>query len=138
VSWTAPASATGYDVQERLNGGSWTTIASNTAATSISRPGTTSGSYTYQVSAKNTSGSRGWAASSAVTVDTTYGVVPDVPASLTVPATSATGSVTISWSAASLATTYVLQQSGNGGTTWSAAYNGSGTSTAIAGLVDGS
>ncbi|QRP64039.1 fibronectin type III domain-containing protein [Rhodanobacter sp. FDAARGOS 1247] len=138
VSWTAPASATGYDVQERLNGGSWTTIASNTAATSISRPGTTSGSYTYQVSAKNTSGSRGWAASSAVTVDTTYGVVPDVPVSLTVPATSATGSVTISWSAASLATTYVLQQSGNGGTTWSAAYNGSGTSTAIAGLVDGS
>ncbi|MDW2981379.1 MAG: hypothetical protein WBG81_09410 [Rhodanobacter sp.] len=138
VSWTAPASATGYDVQERVNGGAWTTIASNTAATSISRPGTSSGSYTYQVSARNAYGNRGWAASAAVTVDTTYGVVPTAPASLSVPASSSTGSATLSWSAASLATSYTLQQSGNGGVSWSTAYTGSGTSAALAGLADGS
>ena len=39
VSWTAPTSATTYAVQERLNGGAWATIASSTAATSISRSG---------------------------------------------------------------------------------------------------
>ena len=138
VSWTASASATGYDVQERVNGGSWTTIASNTAATSISRPGTSSGSYTYQVSAKNAHGTRGWAASAAVAVDTTYGVVPDMPASLSVPASSSTGSAMLSWSTASLATSYTLQQSGNGGVSWSTAYTGSGTSAALAGLADGS
>ena len=138
VSWTAPASATGYDVQERLNGGAWATIASNTAATAISRPGTISGSYTYQVSAKNAYGSRGWAASAAATVDTTYGVVPTAPASLTVPASSSTGSATLSWSASSLTTSYTLQQSSNGGTNWSAAYTGSGTSAAVSGLANGS
>lgn len=138
VSWTAPASATGYDVQERVNGGAWTTIAGNTGATAISRPGTSSGSYTYQVSAKNAYGSRGWAASAAVAVDTTYGVIPTAPASLTVPASSSTGSATLSWSASSLTTSYTLQQSSNGGTNWSAAYTGSGTSAAVSGLANGS
>jgi len=138
VSWTASASATGYDVQERVNGGAWTTIASNTATTAISRPGTSSGSYTYQVSAKNAYGSRGWAASAAVTVDTTYGVVPTAPTSLTVPASSSTGSATLSWSASSLTTSYTLQQSSNGGTSWSAVYSGSGTSAALTALADGS
>lgn len=138
VSWTAPASATGYDVQERVNGGAWTTIASSTTATAISRPGTSSGSYTYQVSAKNTYGSRGWAASAAVTVDTTYEVVPTAPASLAVPASSSTGGATLSWSASSFTTSYTLQQSSNGGTSWTAAYTGSGTSAVVSGLVNGS
>lgn len=138
VSWTAPVGTTGYDVQERLNSGAWTTIASNTVATAISRPGTTSGSYTYQVSATNTYGSRGWAASAAVAVDTTYGVVPTAPASLTVPASSNTGGVTLSWSASNLTTRYVVEQSSNGGTSWSGIYNSSGTSTTLSGLADGS
>jgi len=71
VSWSATVSATSYDVQEAVNNGAWTTIASGTTATSISRPGTSSGSYTYQVQASNAYGTRGWATSSAVTVDTT-------------------------------------------------------------------
>lgn len=49
VSWTAVTGATGYTVQESLNGGAWSTIATNTTATSISRPGTTTGSYTVSV-----------------------------------------------------------------------------------------
>ena len=137
VSWTA-AGATGYDVQERVAGGSWSTIASNTPATSISRPGTSSGSYSYQVSAKNGYGTRGWAVSGTVTVDTTYGVVPTTPGSLSVPASSSTGGATLSWGSASLATSYTLQQSGNGGTSWGTVYTGSGTSAALGGLADGS
>jgi hypothetical protein len=123
---------------ERLNGGAWTTIASGTQATSISRPGTTSGSYTYQVSASNPYGSRGWAGSGAVTVDITYGVLPTAPASLTVPASSNNGSATLSWSAANLTTHYVVNQSADGGASWSALYDGAATSTALSGLADGS
>ena len=138
VSWTAPATASAYMVQESLNGGAWTTIASSTAATSISRPGTTSGSYTYQVAAYNNYGTRGWAGSSAVTVDTTYGVLPTAPASLTVPASSNTGGATVSWSASNLTTRYVVEQSSNGETSWTGIYNSSGTSTVVSGLADGS
>jgi len=138
VSWTAPAGATSYDVQERLGSGSWTAVASGTTATSISRPGTTSGSYTYRVSAKNSHGTRGWATSGAVTVDTTYGVLPAVPASLTVPATSSTGAATLSWGAVTLATRYVVEQSANGGTSWSGVYDGTATSKALSGLANGS
>jgi len=138
VSWTAPATASAYMVQERLNGGAWTTIAASTAANAISRPGTTSGSYTYQVAAYNSYGTRGWAGSNAVTVDTTYGVLPTAPASLTVPASSNTGSATLSWGASNLTTRYVVEQSSNGGTSWTGIYNSSGTSTALSGLADGS
>ncbi|HWX65436.1 MAG TPA: hypothetical protein VNZ27_03310 [Rhodanobacter sp.] len=138
VSWTAPATASAYMVQERLNGGAWTTIAASTAANAISRPGTTSGSYTYQVAAYNNYGTRGWAGSNAVTVDTTYGVLPTAPAGLTVPASSNTGGATLSWSASNLTTRYVVEQSSNGGTSWTGIYNSSGTSTAVSGLADGS
>jgi len=137
VTWTAPASATGYDVQESVDGGAWATIASSTTATSISRPGTTSGSYNYQVSAKNVYGSRGWAASSAVTVDTTYGVLPAAPTPLTVPSTSNTGGASLSWGVADLATRYVVEQSSDGGTSWADIYNDSGTSTMVSGLANG-
>jgi YD repeat-containing protein len=138
VSWTAPATATSYDVQERLNGGTWNTIASAITATSISRPGNASGSYTYQVEANSAYGTRGWASSTAVTVDTIYGVLPAAPASLAVPASSNTGSVTVSWSATSLTTRYVVEQNVNGGSSWTAIYNGGNTSTGVAGLADGS
>ncbi|MEY2159389.1 MULTISPECIES: hypothetical protein [unclassified Rhodanobacter] len=138
VSWTAPATATNYNVQESLNGGAWTTIASATVSTSIGRPGNVSGSYTYQVAANSAYGNRGWAASVAVTVDTTYGVLPAAPASLSVPASSNNGSATLSWGATSLTTRYVVEQSSNGGTNWTSIYNGTGTSTAVSGLADGS
>jgi hypothetical protein len=138
VSWTVSASATAFDVQESLNGGAWSTIASGTPGTSISRPGTTSGSYTYQVSSSNSYGSRGWSGSGAVTVDTTYGVLPNAPASLSVPASSNNGSATLSWSATSLTTHYVVNQSADGGASWSALYDGAATSTALSGLADGS
>ncbi|MGN6656008.1 MAG: hypothetical protein ACTHJ9_11800 [Rhodanobacter sp.] len=139
VSWTAPATATAYAVQERLGNGAWTTIASSTPATSISRPGTASGSYTYQVAASNAhDGTRGWAASGAVTVNTDYGVVPSPLPSYTVPATNSTGGVTLSWTASAPVTQYTLQQSSDGGTSWSTVYAGLATSAALSGLADGS
>jgi YD repeat-containing protein len=139
VTWSASPSATGYTVQEALNGGAWTTIASNTTATSISRPGNANGSYTYQVESLNSYGTAGWSATSAaVVVNTTFGVMPTPTPTLTVPATNNTGSPTISWSAASPVTGYTLQQSANGGTSWTMVYSGTGTSVTLTGLAAGS
>ena len=138
VSWTAAAGATGYTVQESLNGGVWNIVATNITATSISRPGTTTGSYTYQVEANGAYGAAGWSATSAaVSVNTAYGVVPTPAPTLTVPATSSTGSATVSWTAASPVTGYALQQSSNSGGTWTPAYSGTATSAALTGLANG-
>lgn len=139
VSWSASSSATGYTVQESFNGGAWATIATNTTSTSLSRPGTTTGSYTYQVEASNSYGTAGWSATSAaVTVNTAFGVVPTPTPTLTVPSTNNTGSQAISWSAASPVTSYTLQQSTNGGTSWTTVYSGTSTSTTLTGLASGS
>ena len=140
VSWSASAGANTYIVQEAVNGGAWTTIASGITQTSITRPGTTSGSYTYRVAAYNrtVSGAAGWGTSAAVTVNTNYGVMPSTPTGLSVPSTSNNGVVTISWNASTpQITNYVLQQSLNGGT-WSTVYNGTGTSVTLSGLGNGS
>ncbi|OOG55428.1 hypothetical protein B0E48_12295 [Rhodanobacter sp. C03] len=123
VSWTAPAGATSYAVQESLNGGAWTTIASNTTATSISRPGTTYGTDAYQVSASNAYGNRGWTASAFV-----YVLPP--PGTVSFSANPNNGNYTVSWGAVSAATSYTLQESVNGGA-WTMAYTGSGTSAAM-------
>ncbi|WNL46179.1 hypothetical protein RKE25_00675 [Dyella sp. BiH032] len=138
VSWTAPMSATSYDVQEALNGGAWVTIAADTTALSISRPGTASGNYTYQVQAKNSHGTRGFVTSSVVKVDTTYGVVPPAPTSLAVPAASADGNAALSWASVSQITHYVVQQSSDGGSNWSNVYDGTATTAALSGLANGS
>lgn len=140
VSWSASAGANTYTVQEAVNGGAWTTIASGTTQTSITRPGTTSGSYTYRVAAYNrtVSGAAGWGTSAAVTVNTNYGVMPSTPTGLSVPSASNNGVATISWNASTpQVTNYVLQQSLNGGT-WSTVYNGTGTSVTLSGLGNGS
>lgn len=139
VTWSAPAGANTYTVQEAVNGGAWTTIASGTATNSISRLGTTSGSYTYRVEAFNrtVAGSAGWGTSAAVTVNTSYGVVPSTPANLTVPSANYTGTVTISWGASTpIVTGYTLQQKLSNGN-WTTVYSGTGTSATLSGLGNG-
>ncbi|WP_430392069.1 hypothetical protein [Dyella sp. 20L07] len=133
VTWTAPVSTASYDVQEQVNGGAWVTVVGDTTLNSITRPGTSSGSYKYQVRAKNGYGDRGWVVSSAVIVDTTLGDPPPAPTTITVPATSYDGSVTISWSSAARATRYVLTQSPGG----SAVYDGPNTSVTLSNLASG-
>lgn len=56
---------------------------------------------------------------------------------LSVPASSATGSYTVSWNATSDTTSYTLQEQVNGGA-WSTIYTGSSTSMARSGKGDGS
>ena len=136
VSWTASTNASTYTVQEAVNGGAWTTIGTQ-AATSITRPGTTSGTYTYHVEALDASGVTGGfgPVSNPVTVNTA--LLPSPTPTLSVPASTTTSSATISWTAASPVTTYTLQESANGGSTWTTVYSGTSTSAAVSGLADG-
>ena len=72
-----------------------------------------------------------------VTKDLSPPPPPATPASISVPASSSTGSVTVSWASSDGATSYTLQQQLNGGS-WTQAYSGSATSKALSGLGDGS
>ena len=141
VSWTTPTGANTYDLQVSTDGGNtWTALATGTASTSFPQPGNVSGSYIYRVQSHNrtVSGTAGWGTSSPVTVNTNYGVTPTPTPTLTVPATSYNGNATISWTAATPITSYMLQQSSNGGSTWTTVYSGTGTSVALTGLANGS
>ena len=111
VSWGSVSSAGSYTLQQRINGGGWTTVSAS-AAQSWNASGEASGSYGYQVQACNAVGCGPW---SAVGTDTV--TLPPIPAtpSLSVPSTNATGSYTVSWAGVTNATSYNLQQQVNGG-----------------------
>jgi hypothetical protein len=141
VSWSAPAGANTYDLQLSTDGGNtWTALATGTPNTSFPQPGNVSGTYIYRVQSHNrtVSGTAGWGTSPTVTVNTNYGVTPKPTPTLTVPATSYNGNATISWTAATPITSYVLQQSSNGGSTWTTVpTTGTNTSTTVTGLTNG-
>lgn len=142
ISWAASVGASAddslhYTLQESLNGGAWTT-AGTTGTTSMTRPGTTTGTYTYRVQAFNGWGTEGWSATSAaVNVNTAYGVVPTPSPTFSVPATNNTGTQVISWTASSPVTAYTLQQSTNYGSSWTTVYSGTNTSTTLTNLQSG-
>ena len=111
ISWGQVTTATSYTLQESVNNGAWSTVASPTAA-NYSRTGRANGSYKYQVRACNASGCSAWRASSTITVL----MPPPVPASLSVPTvTNTNGVIELSWSASATATEYTLQEQKNGG-----------------------
>lgn len=132
VSWAASSTATSYTLQQSLNGGAWGNVYSG-AATSTTRPVTTTGSYTFQVQACNASGCSAWKGSTAVAVTIPPASAPPISA----PSSNNTGSYTVSWTGVSGATSYTLQEQVNGGgwTTvqssgggvWGATGHGNGT-----------
>jgi len=62
------------------------------------------------------------------TVSVTFGILPSAPASITYPISSSTGQYTVSWASSNAVTSYQLERSSNGGTTWSQVYSGANTS----------
>lgn len=110
VSWGAVPGATSYNLQESANGGAWSTVytGSATSAAMSDKPG---GSYVYQAQgcAQGTCGA--WTGSE------TLGVRPPLP-TVSGPTTLVFGTYTVSWSGASGATAYDVQESFNGGA-WS-------------------
>ncbi len=111
-----------------MNGGAWTQVYNSTATSTTLNA--SDGAYTYRVQGCNTSGCGAFKTSSTLNVAI-------APASITVPASVSTHSVPVSWSAVTNATSYVLQQSLNGGS-WAQVYNGASTSATVTISVGGS
>ena len=111
VSWAASSTAASYIIQQRFNGGSWTTLNSNVSSTSYHVSGKASGTYQYGIRACNASGCSG----------TRYtGVLINTlpPSYLSVPSVDYDGAYTLRWGSVSTKTYYVVQERvGSGG--WS-------------------
>ena len=122
ISWAASPTATIYGVDQSVNGGAWSQVyASSPTSTTINAGAT--GSYQYRAYGCNASACSGYTVSSAVAVT----IAPASAPSVSVPASSSTGSYTVSWTGVPGTTSYTLQEQTNGGgwTTIVAAYVGS-------------
>lgn len=131
VSWPSVSTATSYNLQEQVNGGSWTVVQSS-STTSWSPSGKANDTYGYQVQACNASGCSGWSAVSSVVVLLPPGSAPTVSS----PANNGTGGYTVSWNSITTATSYTLQEQVNGGS-WTTVQTNSGTSWTAAAKSNG-
>ncbi|UTW45943.1 VCBS repeat-containing protein [bacterium SCSIO 12696] len=137
VNWgTASGTLTTYDMDRRVNGGSWTNE-QDTSARSKAYSGQSDGTYEYRVRACHTVGSNtqcsGWRTAAAVTVL----LPPGTPGSTSVPTTNGTGSYTVTWTAGNGTTVdYLLQEQINGGS-WADVTTTASTSYAVTGKGDG-
>ncbi|MDM3872286.1 hypothetical protein QSV34_13100, partial [Porticoccus sp. W117] len=132
VSWNNSTGATSYQLQRQTNGGSWSTI-QNTSATSRSESGLGNAVYGYRVRACSSVGCSAYSS-----VDTTQvAITPGVPSSITTPGTNYSGTVSLSWGAASGSVSYYqLQRQFNSGS-WATIQSNGATSRTDTGLVVG-
>ncbi len=121
VSVGTAYAATGYALEESVDGNAWSQV-STSGTTQFSSKYT--GNYSYRVRGRNDAG---WGPYSAV-VTVMVIRAPAVP-ELWAPATSNTGSVTVQWSAVAMAVTYLLDESAAGGTFTAVQNDGSTYST---------
>jgi YD repeat-containing protein len=112
VSWTSVSGALTYNLQKEVNEGSWALV-TNTGSTSWGATSQPTGTYGYRVQACDSAGCGPWSPTGTTAVS-----IPTAPATapaLSVPATSVTGSYTVSWGSVNSAGSYTLQQRINGG-----------------------
>lgn len=112
-------------------GAPWTTAYSGSAL-SKAFTGAAGGSHGYRAKACNAAGCGPISATD--TVQVTY--PPAAAPTVTAPATSATGSYSVTWTAVAGATSYQLDENTNGGA-WTQIQNSSARSKAISGKGDG-
>jgi hypothetical protein len=138
LSWTFSNGASVYRLEEQLNGGGWTELVVG-GNTSHAVSGRNNGQWGYRVRAcigLNLSSCSAYSNPMQVQVATQPPPPPPAAPSLSAPASSSTGSYTLSWNAVSGATAYRLEEQVNGGA-WSELQNGASTSRAVSGKTDG-
>ena len=129
VSWSASTGASSYRTETSTDGGSSWSTAGTTTTTTLNHTGLTSAStYAYRVIAINAAGE----STPSDTVAATTRPLP--PASITATAASST-QIDVSWSASVGAISYRIEQSANGGATWSIAGTGTGLTFSDTGLA---
>jgi hypothetical protein len=124
ITWSQDPDATAYELMRSLDGAaSWLSIYVGPDSSYSETLG--AGSYRYCVRALNPGGAGDWKVG--LTDCVVWTTVPAVPASITYPATSKTGSYRICWSASAGATSYALIRSKDAGRTWAQIYSGTET-----------
>ena len=130
VTWSSSALADEYRLQQRRDGGTWTSAYLG-GALSKALSGLSNGAYDYRVIACNEVGCSSYSA-----IKTTVVTHPPSTPSLTVPAADNNGAFTATWGSVSTANRYDLVQRKNGGS-WVVAYSGTALSKAFSGLTNG-
>ena len=120
VTWTASTNAASYLLEERTNGGNWSNVTGFTGrAKDFSKA--SPAVYGYQVKACDDGKCGSWSAEATVRVP---------PAAPTVAGACMNGSYELSWTTATGATNYVLEQrQGNG--QWTESHSGAGSKKAL-------
>lgn len=124
LSWPPVSTASYYTVYENVGGAGWNAVLT-TGSTSATLSGRANGTFYYGASACNDGGCGAQGPSTTVLVIRP----PSVP-SPTVPGSSATGNYTVSWGSIDRASTYLIEESANGGA-WSALQNTAATSITL-------
>jgi len=130
LTWSAMEWATRYEAAETDSTGVNTFYSG--PATSASILVLDQGAVSFKVRACSAAGCSAWSASTGH-----GGSAPTGIPTLSVPATSSTGSYTVSWTAVSTATRYTLQEQVNGGS-WTSVQNSTARSMAFSGKTTGS
>jgi len=126
VSWSGISNATSYRLEE--NG----VIVINGAQLSQAFSGKATGNYAYRVQACNGAGCGPFSGTTNVGV-----IQPPAATSLSVPASSTTGSYSVTWNPVAMAVTYNLEQSVNGGG-WGLIQSDGSTGRSFGGVTLGS
>lgn len=127
MTWSGVSGATRYQLNERINSGSWHSVYNGTSR-SWTSSSLGNGTYAYKAYGWNEAGFG--PASNQVTVTVTH--VPAAPDSVTVPFIAKVGTpFIVSWSPVTGATRYELRQTLDDDGSVSTPYNGSGTAVSI-------
>jgi YD repeat-containing protein len=135
VSWTTPSGASYYRLDERQGSGSWQQVQAGTAS-SRAFTGKGNGSFEYRVRACRSAQEAECGVYSATrTVVVNLIALPPAPV-LTAPASSTSGSYTVSWTSVSGGSFYRLEERANGGS-WNEMQNLASTSRNVSGKGSG-
>ncbi|WP_444925245.1 RHS repeat-associated core domain-containing protein [Microbulbifer sp. CnH-101-F] len=129
VSWNSVSGAASYVVQEQKNSGSWSQVYGG-AQLDTTLTGRGNGIYRYRVAALENGQTGSYRYSSYVTVSR----APAMPGGFSVPATTTSGSYTVSWNSVSGAQQYFLEETGTGSGSWTL----TGTSKSFSKPLNGS
>jgi YD repeat-containing protein len=130
VSWGAVATATSYQLEERLNGGTLANVYTG-AALSWATSARGTGNHGYRARACNASGCGGYSA----IVTTAVTLPPGSAPALTVPASNGNGSFSVSWGAVATSTRYELEE--QVASAWTQQQSTSALSKALTGRATG-
>lgn len=132
VDWSTTANTTSYQLQESVNGGTYSQIYSGSSS-AYNVSGRSPASYCYRVRAVNAYGTSSYSASQCTTVNPP----PNTPVITTISNTDGDGDYTVDWNDISIAVSYELQENHNDGT-FVTVYTGANSSYAVTGRTSGS